>query len=631
MPVSLQPDAPDTNVAKSTGRGRRRALLISIPILLAGLAAVAAPRLIQMRDDGLVDAARRGDLAGVKSAIGYGADPNAALLPAIRRQKPEVVKYVLEHGAKVTQQVVLSAVTHESIPVIEIVLDHDPATSRRTPEDRAMLRDAAEHGQMDIVRYLLDDKRDPNIRGSGGTTMLMNAAAAGNAGMVRFLLAKNADVNAAADQGPTALIAAVEYRKHDVVPLLLAHGANVNARDKWGDGPLNWALRGRDNGAIVRQLIARGADVNARGRAGVTPLILAAQTQTVDTVRLLLDKRAALNAQDDQGNTPLSMAAGFGNSAIAYLLVERGANVNPTTKTVTPLMGAAQHGDAGLVRFLLDHGARVNDGAAGGAALLSAINSSYGKNDHTAIVALLLARGASPNLGPRSQSPLVTAAPRGKPELVRLLLDHGADVNAVDVNHMTPLLAAITMTGFGPVGDSARATVVKMLIDHGADVNARGKEDGRTPLFAAVEHGGDLTNFMPGAPTPVDFQKNAAIATEVVRTLLDHGARLDARDRLGTTPLQAAVSSSSVNTETINLLLARGADVNAPDPRGNTPLAIAIARREAIQNTLNSRHTAAPEGAQLLADQSKLPSAIHRQLDNVDDLIAVLRRAGAKQ
>ncbi|MCH2245520.1 MAG: ankyrin repeat domain-containing protein [Crocosphaera sp.] len=127
-------------------------------------------------------------------------------------------------------------------------------------------------------------------------------------------------------------------------------------------------------------------------------------------------------------------------------------------------------------------------------------------------------------------------------EMLELLINHGADVNAKDKSGITPLHHGVSI---------ANKEIVQLLINHGADVNA--KDDYvRTPL-----------NF------------GVSIANkEIVQLLINHGADVNAKDKSGITPLHDAVFAE--NKEIVELLINHGARINVKNEFGNTPLSIAV-------------------------------------------------------
>jgi ankyrin repeat protein len=142
-------------------------------------------------------------------------------------------------------------------------------------------------------------------------------------------------------------------------------------------------------------------------------------------------------------------------------------------------------------------------------------------------------------------TPLMYAAEIGSLEAMRLLLDHGADVNAQNGFGSTALMWSVS--------DAAK---VRLLLDHGAEVNITART-GRTALIIAA-----FTN--PSA--------------EVVRLLLAKGAKVDVMDKRHVTPLNGATFGN--DTATVRLLLEAGADMDTPDTFiGLTPLMNAAGNR----------------------------------------------------
>ena len=137
------------------------------------------------------------------------------------------------------------------------------------------------------------------------------------------------------------------------------------------------------------------------------------------------------------------------------------------------------------------------------------------------------------------------------PEVVKILLENGADASLADEEGRTPLNAACYTNNI---------PVITILLDAGADINARanGDEDGFTPLISATEH-----------PT-----------VETLAFLLDRGADISARDSYGVTAFWYAAihgfGDEFADISVLQLLLDRGAEINARDNEGKTVLTAAL-------------------------------------------------------
>ena len=171
--------------------------------------------------------------------------------------------------------------------------------------------------------------------------------------------------------------------------------------------------------------------------------------------------------------------------------------------------------------------------------------SALRDNNLTQLKALLEQKGSANVESNRGITPLMYAAEIGSLDAMRLLIDHGADVNAQNDFGSTALMWSVS--------DPAK---VRLLLDHGANVNLLARS-GRTALIIA------------GFSNP---------SAEVVRLLLAKGAKVDVMDTRHVTPMNAATFGN--DTATIRLLLDAGADVNSPDAFiGLTPLMNAAGNR----------------------------------------------------
>ncbi|PGH07901.1 hypothetical protein AJ80_07941 [Polytolypa hystricis UAMH7299] len=250
-----------------------------------------------------------------------------------------------------------------------------------------------------------------------------------------------------------------------------------------------------------------------------------------------------------------SNAVEFRNMCVVRAVLNAG--FKPDTVLVTsclsktPLKYAAYQGDVELARVLIAGGADINYSpdtpAHWSHPLHCAVDSSKEE-----IVKLLLDAGADVNVkNANGDTPLHSAAGSSKEEIVRLLLDAGADIDDMTKSGSTPLHSAVS---------ACREDIVKLLLDAGANVDDMTKA-GYTPLdYAVLEHREDI-----------------------VELLLDAGADVNMKGVKGSTPLHLCVdayddddSDGSYHSEILSLLLERGADVDAKDDEGNTPLHYAI-------------------------------------------------------
>ena len=371
------------------------------------------------------------------------------------------------------------------------------------------------------------------------------------------------------------------------------------------------AVQRKDTPAL-RALVTKKVNVNTPQADGTTALHWAAHYNDVETVRLLLRAGANPGVTNRFGASPLSEAALSGNAELIKALLEAGANAK-TASTLdgeTVLMSAARSGNVDAVRLLLDRGADVNarERYKGQTALMWAAAER-----HAPIVKLLLERGADwkvrsfdretkpPKLSAASSiSPiprggftaLMFAAREGDLESARIMLDAGVDINYGDVDNVTPLVAAIM---------NKQYTLAKFLIDRGADVNVV-DAGGRTALYAAIDIRNEDWTAMPNRTTDDPLP-----AFEVVKALVDHGAKLDVpltrpltvRSGMdfgdttlgaGATPLMRAARAGDHTV--IRLLLDSGANAKATTKDGTNALMFAAGVGYRDKNTRGSESDA---------------------------------------
>jgi ankyrin repeat protein len=298
------------------------------------------------------------------------------------------------------------------------VLDSLWGAEETLGEKNDTLWSAVREGDLPVVQALLDGGAEVNAKDEGGTTVLMHAALDADIEVVKLLLSKGADANAQNKNGATAMLWAL----HDPgkVNLLLDHGAKISDEAVFVAASISGGSR------TLKLLADCGANLRV-SKGGFTPLGAATRGGDLDTIRLLLDHGADVGARTKSGFTALDGAASWpDNAAIVSLLLDRGADPKTKVETFglaadvfTPVMAAAMRGDVEALKSLLDRGADVNvqGGDFGRTALLMA--TTTGRDD---VVKLLLEKGANPSAKDQlGNTVLRWAKKQGDSSIVKLL------------------------------------------------------------------------------------------------------------------------------------------------------------------------------------------------------------------
>jgi uncharacterized protein len=408
---------------------------------------------------------------------------------------------------------------------------------------------------------------------------LVTAAKAGDRAAVRSLLNGIPEKVIAGPEGTAALVWAASRNDLEMTDLLLRAGANVKGANEFGATPL-YAAAADAELPMAQKLLAAGADANAALLSGETPLMQASRRGNVDMVRALLAAKADPNAKEKTGGqNALMWALSQRHSAVAEELIRGGANVLAGSKNdFTPLMFAAQQGDVDSIRILLRAGAKPEGYEAG---TITPLIIAAAMN-HVKAVDLLLDNGANPNtvdwrgynallLVVRDSQYGIDLTSKDKIlAIVKSLLAHGANpnlrlkqpkaltANDVSLDGATAILLAAEVNN---------TEVVKALLDAGADPRIS-TEQGITPLMMAAGAGTDIQR----ARAP----EERAMAIDTVKLLVERGGvDVTAVGQYGWTALHAA--SYQGLTDVIEYLVGKGADVNEMDSFGQTPLSIALA------------------------------------------------------
>lgn len=401
----------------------------------------------------------------------------------------------------------VSAMANRDLATVRSLVSEGVGIDVPDAESATALHWAAHWNDMEAVRLLLDAGADPNARNRFDVTPLHLAAIQGNPALVAALLGAGADPNAAFGDGETALMTASRTGNPAVVSTMLEHGGDPNAVEGWhGQTALMWAAQ-ENHAEVVMLLIGAGADVNRASTAH-------------DWVEIVYSAGNVPKTRDVGGLTPLHFAARHGSVDAAQVLLDAGADATSQEPMygLTPLQVAVVNGHYRLARHLIDHGVAVNDGS-----LYLAIdtrNLAYyaqrpnppekdGDVSNLEVIERLLERGADPDLPytkgipertvagqievPAGATPLDRAASAADFDVVRLLINHGADGSVKADDGVTPLmlLAGFKRGRAGPEMDDSpeRNETVRMLLEAGAEPALEHPETGKSAVQYAEEAG----------------------------------------------------------------------------------------------------------------------------------------------
>jgi len=413
----------------------------------------------------------------------------------------------------------------------------------------------------ELIGALIAKKANVNVRNQFGSTPIAQAAELADARIVKMLLDAGAEPEGANPDGQTALMLAIKTGELPVVEMLIKAGANINNVEEFhNQTPLMWATTASKNaGEIVKLLLAKGASVKPRAlytdwpsqitsepRAqyrpvgGLTALLYASRDGCYDCVEALIGAGADVNLPTPEGVTALMLALDNDHNDVARLLLDRGASPHVWdwwgrtalyiaidrketlgagngrgggARGAAPTRGKSAVSTMDIINALLAADVDLNP-------QLNFHRPSRGGNSGRFIDPLL-------NTG---CTPLLRATMGGDSEVVRALLDKGANPNINDMG-LTPFLVAAGVgagnrggTGLAAqtsAGGPVNMPLMELLLQHGADINAQvtgtmtysmrvarapSANEGKTALHVAAEAGkADLVRYLleKGAKTAI--------------------------------------------------------------------------------------------------------------------------------
>ena len=407
------------------------------------------------------------------------------------------------------------------------------------PRSNPQLWNAAHAGDLETVKQLIESGADPNAVDANGSGTLLNF----HPEVTRYLLEKGANPDIQRNENILPVLVGIAGFNTECLKVLLDGGADPDiAGHHNGETALHHSVCG-DNLEQVMALLDAGADPNKRTLAGKM------------TYMLWRDARV-------RGETPLHRAAAYGTPEVIQLLLDKGAD--PTIQDAnkdTPLSWASwHHRDKSIIDMLAYEG--------------SGVGPDYPPADGKSVNGTALADDDMPR-----NDELVAAALNGNLEMVKELIEGGADPNSVDANGMGPLLnfhpevtEYLLSKGADPniqrnenilpviSGVCSNLECVRLMLEAGADVNRASDHNGETVLHHIGSDVDAIKMLLEAGADP-----NA----QTIPGMRTYAMWRDVRCR-GETPLHRNAAWGSI--QSIKTLLEAGADPAIRDANGDSPL-----------------------------------------------------------
>uniref|UniRef100_A0A8D8QAU1 Ankyrin-2 n=1 Tax=Cacopsylla melanoneura TaxID=428564 RepID=A0A8D8QAU1_9HEMI len=524
---------------------------------------------------------------------------------------PDILAQLITSGAKINVltcdektpvHVALQSCNHEALNEL---LKHNIDINAKDSNDNTPLHISVQNN-CSKIDGILDHGALVNCQNKDGHTPLHIAVKKNNISSVMHILKREAFLNVQTKTGHTALHIAVEDGNIEITRLLLDYKADCNLRDNYDRTPLHCSIM-NGNVAIVENLLKENADIDAKFNVDPnkewTPLFLAVQKDNHEIIEKLLNANADMNALDANGDTVLQFAIKQKKLKSVELILGKTPAVNiPAYQNILANIMLAFENEYSLenefvkdlqkiLDILLDNGLNIGSEESLGLEKVKTLLKIAIDYRYINVVKPILKQDISSET---KNSALVRVTRERNydyklDQIVELLIKNGADVNAKEDSHKSPLYYAVKFSTpkcvatllnngalmddstelLGVAMDRPNKPIIDLLVRQGADMNTLIGVKGETLLYNAVSHG----------------------RFSIVELLLKHDTPFNARYSNGQTLLHVA---SNKCVRTVAKLIELGIDVNAVDNQGNTALHLTAANKVRTNTTACiAQHTSA--------------------------------------
>jgi len=322
-------------------------------------------------------------------------------------------------------------------------------------------------------------------------------------------------------------------REYGIVQYLIDHDADVNYQCEKGYTALMIATKNNDV-RMVNLLVANGAKVNIKDNQEMSALVIACINGFVVLVKYLIDSGGDINVRTKFGENMLHLSYQLAIGNERYIM-ERYDKIYFNMKGVRPSRGCFEY----MVNYLLVHKIDITVRDVN---LISTVDYAV-VNNRVSDAKYFLNNGANPNCQFNELDLLKYSILKNWLNMVRLLINSGADIERKDKNSNTPLSCAVR---------AGSIDILKELVQAGVNLKVR-DENGYTPLIYAVKRR----------------------STVIINYLISQGVEINEKDNEGYTALMHAVDAPNNSMDVIECLINNGADINVFSNQQLSPLLLA--------------------------------------------------------
>lgn len=441
----------------------------------------------------LADAIKDGNLESVKKLIEQGADVNntdephygrTPLIIACSKGYIEIVKTLIIAGADVNKKgrrketpLLAACDDYDRVKppeIVELLLKNNADPELYNKGEDGPLHYAAMYGRTEAVKLLVNYGAKINVKGAYGRTPLIYAASE-SPEMVQFLIDHGADIKATNNSKENALFELIsdEDPNTEIAQILIDSGIDIHLVNDYHGTALHWAaFCGRKN--IIELLLKNGADINQKNKRGEPPIVRAMSRNYLDIVKFLFELGADPDFQSSFSWTLLEFAVENNDKEFVKKILKK----LKKKRTTGALATAARDGNLEMVKLLIESGIHVDEwNTMGNETPL--MKAAY--HNHMDVVKYLLNKGADIKArDSRKNTALLHAAWSGNTEIVKYLLENGAEINERNYLNWNALMQACIEGHF---------ETAKVLLENGSPTDEIDKEKGATALTLAKHSG----------------------------------------------------------------------------------------------------------------------------------------------